>query len=163
MRIVTLLGAVLGSLILMVPANAAPGERVVIPAVGVNAPIVEVGQRGGQQITPPGLWAAYHWRQGVRPCRPGSMTLAGHTYEGGKALLNTAKRLRRGDRILIQRPGKDCAYKVTSNRVQRVGAPFGSCFSFDGGARGCLITCENRIGPGKYTHRRIIKFALIKP
>jgi sortase (surface protein transpeptidase) len=160
MRAAVLLLAVMAYLVTGGTASAAPAERVTIEKIGVNAPIVSVGARGGTLATGDNLWVGYRWSKGVQPCRPGSWMLAVHSYEvrGGQALGNRLGALTRGDVIGIQRPGKDCRYSVTSNRVQPVGASVSECFSFDGRARGCLVTCTGRVGPGMYTHRRVIRF-----
>ena len=151
--ILVLLGAVLVS----APAYA---DRVVIPSLGVNAEIVEVGVSGSTQDMPRSLWTVGHWKRGVKPCAPGSTVLAGHTYEGGRAVFNGLGRLRKGAVVRIERPGPDCTYRVTANYVQPRSESVASCYSWDGPARGCLITCVGRIGPGNYTHRRIVKIVL---
>lgn len=145
--------ALLGLVMFAAPAHA---DRVVIPAIGVNAPIVETGISGGAQAMPSSLWVVGHWRQGVEPCASGSTVLAGHTYEGGRAIFNGLGRLRKGAVVRIVRPGPDCTYRVTTNRVQPRSASMGDCYDWDGPSRGCLMTCVNRVGPGDYTHRRIV-------
>lgn len=156
MRVVMLLLAVIASLTLSTPAQAAP-ERLVIDKIDVNVPIISVEQRGGALALGDDLWTAYRWRAGVKTCAPGSVAFAVHAYEvpGGRALGNRVSNLTRGDKIRI--PGK-CSYRVTSNTVVKASTSLASCYSFDGRARGCIITCVNRVGPGEYTHRRVIRF-----
>lgn len=136
--------------------------RLVVPEIGVNAPIVEVAKRGDAQATPGRLWPVFHWRNGVQPCAGGSMVLAGHTNEGGRAVFNRLGRLTRGDRVRIRRPGRDCIYVVTSNRLQRADRSVRRCYDWDGPARGCLITCVGRVAPGVYTHRRVVRIRLVR-
>lgn len=164
MRAAVLPLSILAAFVLGGPANAAPAERVVIPAIGINAPIAGVGQHGGALALGHGLGTAYRWNAGVRPCAPGSLMLAFHAYTvpGGQAIGNRTGGLDRGDTITIQRPGKGCRYQVTTNRVQPASRSVGDCFSFSGRARGCIITCVGRIGPGTYTHRRITRFVRIQ-
>lgn len=157
MRAVMLLLAVVASLTLGAPAQAAPAERLVIDKIDVSVPVVSVGQRDGALALGHSLWTAYRWRAGVSVCAPGSIAFAVHAYEvpGGRAVGNRVSTLTRGDKIRI--PGK-CSYRVTSNRVVKAGTSLSSCYSFDGRSRGCIITCVNRVGPGDYTHRRVIRF-----
>lgn len=151
---------VIGVLALFMFAAPANAERVVIDSVGVNAPVVNVGLRGGALDLGNDLWTAYTWRAGVRPCSPGSFAVAVHAYEvpGGRALGNRVRGLKSGTRIRIERPGKDCTYRVTTATTVGARANLSSCYSFDGRARGCIITCVGRTGPGQYTHRRVIRF-----
>lgn len=153
---VTLLGLTLAA----APSHA---DRLLIPDLGVNAMVVGVGQRDGAQVSPPSLWRVYHWRQGVKACQPGSVTFTGHNYEvpGGRAVFRHLDRLKVGDVVKVTRPGRrNCAYVVTSNRRITASASVRSCYAWDGRARGCLITCSGRVGPGDYTHRRIVRFVL---
>ncbi len=161
LRAVAYLSVTLLGLILVAAPSYA--DRLVIPDLGVNAKVVEVGQRDGAQVSPPSLWRVYHWRQGVRACQPGSVTLTGHNYEvpGGRAVFRHLDRLKVGAVVKVTRSRqRDCSYRVTSNR--RIGASTSvrSCYAWDGRARGCLITCTGRIGPANYTHRRIVRFVL---
>lgn len=151
------------TLVVSVVTPAAHADQLVVPAIGVKAPIVEVGLRGDSQATPGRLWPVFHWRDGVKPCAGGSTVLAGHTFEGGAAVFNRLGRLKPGHRIRIKRPGRDCTYKVTSNRLQRASRSVASCYDWDGPARGCLITCVGRVAPGTYTHRRVVRVRLVRP
>lgn len=157
MRAVALTLAILASFLIGAPAQAASGDRMVIDKIDVNSPIVRVGQRSGALTLGHSLWTTYRWGAGVKPCAPGSVAFAVHAYEvsGGRALGNRVSSLRSGDKIRI--PGK-CSYRVTSNTVVKRNTSLKSCYSFDGRARGCIITCVNRVGPGDYTHRRVIRF-----
>ncbi len=155
-----LMVTLLGLTLVAAPSHA---DRMLIPKLGVNAKVVDVGQRDGAQVSPPNLWRVYHWGPGVKPCAPGSMALTGHNYEvpGGKAVFRHLDRLKVGDVVKIARPGRrGCAYRVTSNRRIRASASVRSCYGWDGPARGCLITCTGRVGPGSYTHRRIVRLVL---
>lgn len=157
-RLFSLILAVAAVVLMASPAHA---DRIRIPAIHVNAPIAAVGVEHGVLAVGPNLWTVYRWKDGVRPCQLGRFTLAGHTYEGGAAVFNRLAALRRGDRIHMSRPGRACTYLVTSSRLQKASVSVKSCHSFDGmRSTGCLITCVGRIGPGEYTHRRVIRFRM---
>lgn len=160
LRTVTYLAtALLGVLLSLAPAQA---DRLVIPNLGVNAQIQEVGTRDGAQDAPPSLWTAYHWRQGVRPCEPGSTVLSGHNYEvpGGRALFRHLNTLRPGSVVKIVRPGQDCRYISAKASKVRFNANIAFMYDWDGPARGYLTTCIGRTGPGTYTYRLLVPMRL---
>lgn len=159
LRIVLLPTTFVLGLLFAPPAHA---DRLVIPALRVNAPIVEVGTVNGAQESPASLWKAYHWRDGVQPCEKGSTVLTGHNYEvpGGKALFRHLDRLKPGSMVKIVRPGKDCTYLTKKSFKISVSANVAFMYDFDGPARGYLSTCVGRVGPGRYTHRLVTPMVL---
>lgn len=154
------LTALLTTALLAVAAPPSSAD-VQIPPLGITAPVVPVGiGEGGSLALGHNLHATYIWNRGVRPCSLGSFVLAAHSYEvpGGRALGNRLGQLERGDRIRF--PG--CSYRVTTSKVVRPARASAGCWDFDGKARGCVITCVGRIGPGNYTHRRVIRIVRVR-
>jgi len=85
---------------------AAPA-RVIIPALGVDAPVVEVGwhvvQAGDQPL---GEWetvagAAGHHRGSADPGQPGNCVLSAHSSDAGDAVFRGLEGLRPGDVVRV--------------------------------------------------------------
>lgn len=104
-----------------VPAKSPP-SRIVIPSIGLDAPVVEVGwvmvERSGQQVTE---WevadnaAGFH-QGSAYPGNPGNTVLSGHHNIRGKVfryLVNVAA----GDEIILYAEDRAYHYKVESKEI----------------------------------------------
>ena len=142
-------------------ARSAQGARLSIPALGVDAGMIDVGVRKGQLAIGRSVRDVYRWRQGVRPGQRGSAVLAGHTWSKGDGVFDRLGELRPGDRVTV---GK-AKFKVT--RVRRVthlnAAGVRDLFSDRGRARLVLITCGDRNNvTGVYRTRIIVNAKKIR-
>lgn len=130
-------------------------DRLVVPALGVDAPVLAV-KAPGRTLTPPadpqqlGWWA-----DGARPgSATGSALIAGHTVHTGGGALDDLETLRRGDEVFVEnrlrRGGRTVertvAYLVRSVEVFRKGtiaARAEELFSQEVDGRLVLLTCED--------------------
>jgi sortase A len=104
-----------------VPATSAP-SRIVIPSIGVDSPVVEVGwvvvERDGQLITE---WAVADYAVGFHqgsayPGNPGNTVLSGHHNIRGKVfryLVNVEV----GDEIVLYAEDRPYHYRVESKQI----------------------------------------------
>ena len=110
-------------------ATAAP-ERVVVPAIGMNAPIVYTGvKKNGQLNIGWNLHVLYSQRRGDPPCDDSGSTLyVGHAWRSGNGVADKLLRLKRGD---IARVG-GCRLKMIRKRVIDDGVGIASLSRVDG-------------------------------
>ncbi|UDY24694.1 class F sortase [Nocardioides sp. Kera G14] len=86
-------------------AHGAP-RRVVIPALGVNAPVVSVEVAGGTLLPPADASTLGWWAGGAVPGSPaGSVLISGHTVHTGGGALEHLERLHLGDRVSVSTGG----------------------------------------------------------
>lgn len=111
-RLTALLAASVVSCLLFAgvgPADAASG-RVSARAIGLNAPIVEVGVKNGRLQIGDNPRVLYAKRGGDPPCdQSGSTVYAGHAWRAGNGVADRFGQLRRGDIIRVN----GCRFKVT--------------------------------------------------
>jgi len=96
--------------------------RIVIPAAGIAAPVVEVGwhvDRSGD--APRGVWdtvsgAAGHLRGSADPGQAGNCVLAGHSSDAGGAVFRRLNEVAAGDRIELYTVSGQC-YTYTVSTV----------------------------------------------
>ncbi len=131
------------------PAEWKPGapRRLIVPALGVDAPVVPIGAPGGV-LTPPadpqvlGWWAA-----GAKPgARHGSALVTGHTVHAGGGAMDDLEQLAAGDRVWMQTDRGRVGYDVRSVVVLGKGelaARAQDVFSQEVPGRLVLITCED--------------------
>ena len=120
------------------PADAAP-ERITSPAIGLNAPVIYVGAKGGQLQIGHNLHAVYAWQDGDPPCdATGSTVYAGHAWRAGNGVGDNWGQLKRGDIIRVG----GCAFKVTKKEYWKADRPIGSLSSQTGPGRIALVSCK---------------------
>jgi hypothetical protein len=95
--------------------RAAP-TRLRIPAIGLDAPIDQVGATAGGALEMPADAGHLGWyRRGVRPGQPGDAVLAGLLRRDGAIPLGRLTDLRAGDRIEVGlADGTSLAFEVAS-------------------------------------------------
>lgn len=110
-------------------AAAAP-ERVVIPSIGVKAPVVYVGvKKNGELNIGWNPRVLYAMRRGDPPCdQSGSTLYVGHAWRSGNGVADRLLRLKRGD---IARVG-GCRFKMVRKRVIDDGRDISNLSRVDG-------------------------------
>lgn len=96
-------------------ADAAVPVRVVIPAIGVDAPVVPLGlEPTGALEAPAGVAETGWWADGPEPGEAGPAVVAGHVdSQAGPAVFYRLGELRPGDRVEITRAdGSQVAFVV---------------------------------------------------
>jgi sortase (surface protein transpeptidase) len=117
-----------------------------IPAIGVDAALVEVGtgDDGGMEI-PADVATAGWYRWGPRPGEPGSAVIAGHvdSRTQGRGAFFDLRRLSPGDLVEVDYDdGSSTTFEVTGRDVvAKAVVPVDELFSRDGPARLTLVTC----------------------
>lgn len=131
------------------PATVVAGapSRVIVPRLGVDAPVVPITAPGGV-LTPPGDPATLGWwSDGAVPgAGRGSALVTGHTVHTGGGALDDLEELADGDRVEVATPQGALGYVVTRTEVlgkgelaQRAEALFDQSVP----GRLVLITCED--------------------
>ena len=125
------------------PAGALP-TRVVVPSVGIDAAVDEVGVVAGEDgLVWETAWAAAgHHIDSARPGQPGNVVLTGHVSvadSGNVAVFAGLDRVTVGDVVEVQAGARTYRYEVTELRVVPPGDV--SVLASDHHARLTLITC----------------------
>lgn len=98
-------------------AGGAPPVEIVIPALGVNAPVVPLGlDAQGAMDVPQDPQAAGWYRFGPRPAEVGPAVIAGHVdWRGEPGVFAKLETLRPGDRVTVTNAaGTSAAFTVTA-------------------------------------------------
>ena len=131
------------------PGRATPGSprRLVIPALGVEAPVVPVRTDGDVLIPPSDAQTLGWWSQGAEPgARRGSALVTGHTVHTGGGALDRLETLEVGDAVSVTTSRGGLDYRVTSVEVFDKGAVTrrsGRLFSQEVPGRLVVVTCED--------------------
>lgn len=130
----------------LAPRRPADPERVRIPSLGVDAPVVPVKAPDRTLVPPADPTRLGWWADGARPGSPrGSALITGHTVHTGGGALDDLEQLRRGDRVMVRAGHDVVGYRVQSVQVLQKGAlaqQAGRLFSQKVPGRLVLITCE---------------------
>ena len=131
------------------PARWVPGapRRVVIPRLGVRAPVLPVAAPGGTLVPPSDPQQLGWWAGGARPgAARGSALVTGHTVHTGGGALDDLERLRRGDAVAVRTDRGTIRYRVRRVAVYSKGSVARHSrrlFSQTVPGRLVLITCED--------------------
>ncbi len=134
------------------PATRAPWRpgaprRLVIPALGVDAPVVPVSAPGRNLVPPADAQRLGWWADGAQPgAREGSALIAGHTVHAGGGALDDLEEVEAGAPIVVRAGGQALRYRV--ERVQvlgkgRLARVAERLFSQDVPGRLVVLTCED--------------------
>ncbi|MGZ5403032.1 MAG: class F sortase [Nocardioides sp.] len=96
-------------------AKAEPGapERLEVPALDIDAPVVPIGAPGGVLTPPSDPQTLGWWADGARPgARHGSALVTGHTVSAGGGAMDDLEELERGDRVWMRTDRGRIAYDV---------------------------------------------------
>lgn len=158
------------------PASSRPAAaaRIAIPAVGIDAPVVEVGwhlaEVGGE---PRGAWdtvagAAGHHRGSADLGQPGNCAISGHSSAEGGAVFRRLGELAAGSRIVVETAGGQRYEYVVAEVVtlEEVGATAAErreharWLDPTSGPALTLVTCWP---DWSYTHRIVVRARLQTP
>nr|WP_121251399.1 class F sortase [Nocardioides ferulae] len=132
-----------------VRAPRVPGapERVRIPALGVDAPILPVRAPDRTLVPPADPMRLGWWADGARPGeRRGSVLVTGHTVHDGDGALDDLETLRSGERVSVRTDAGTVPYVVRRVEIYTKGGLARHAerlFSQDVAGRLVLITCED--------------------
>ncbi|MFC7494097.1 MULTISPECIES: class F sortase [unclassified Nocardioides] len=128
------------------PTPGAP-RRLVIPVLGVDAPVVPVRAPGRTLVPPQDPGRLGWWADGARPgAAEGSALVAGHSVHDGGGALDDLEHLGRGDAVVVRTDRGRIGYEVRRVRVYskgRVAEDAARLFSQDVPGRLVLVTCED--------------------
>lgn len=152
------------------PANAYVGApvRLVIPRIGVDAPVKPVGVNAAGNLGVPSDAVHVAWyKYGPRPGAPGTAVIDGHLDTKGvpQAVFYDLNKLSPGDSIEVETAdGRTLTFKVTATKTfayDASDAQIKSLFASSGTAPGLnLITCAGDWMPGqKMYNERFAVFA----
>lgn len=147
------------------PKQVQENANLVIPRLGINAPIEAVGIRTGNVMDVPAQhpWSGVGWyKYGPYPGEPGSAVIDGHLDRPGgfPAVFWELHLLRVGDRIMVVAAGKRVLiFRVVATAFyQPASAPLKRIFRRSGGVFLNLITCAGQWIPSQHqtTHRLVV-------
>lgn len=127
-------------------AAAGRPERIVMPALDVDAPVEPISGSTGTLLPPADATAIGWWREGREPGAPrGAAVLTGHTVHTGGGAFDHLGRLRAGDTVLVRTARGWIRYAVQrteSYRKGRLAAMAPAIFDRTGPGRLVLVTCS---------------------
>ena len=127
-------------------AMAVP-RHLVIPSLGVDAPVVPIGVEDGVLIPPDDPQTLGWWSDGALPgAVRGGALVAGHTVHTGGGQLDDLEQVRRGDQVRVRTDKGVVGYRVTQVRIYRkatLARDAREVFSQTGPGRLVLVTCED--------------------
>ena len=124
-------------------------DRVVLPAVGINAPVVPIETSTDGVLTPPAdVDTAGWWQRSAEPgARKGQVLVTGHTVQDGGGSMDPMGRVQAGDMVRLRSGDRTAIYRATDVAVlsrAEVAANARKLFGQDGGhGRLVLVTCTD--------------------
>ncbi len=129
------------------PAAGVRPEAVVVPALGVQAPVTPIRTEDGALTPPSDPQQVGWWSGGARPgAAEGAAVVTGHTVHTGGGAFDDLDTLAPGDRVLVRSTSDDLAYRVASVEVlsrDELARRSADLFGRTGPPRLVLITCED--------------------
>ena len=133
------------------PAAGVP-TGIVVPKLGVNAPVIPIGVVDGVLLPPDDPQVLGWWAQGAKPgVLRGGALITGHTVHTGGGAFDDLDTLHKGDQVRIRTVRGVVDYEVTGVTIYRKGRLARDAervFSQKGPGRLVLITCEDWNGTG---------------
>lgn len=143
--------------------NVAAPDRLVIPAIGVDAHVKTVGVDANGDMATPGNATDVAWyKGGPYPGKPGSAVIDGHlnTKTVPQAIFYNLDKLKTGDELQVRTvDGQTLTFKVTEVKQYAENSSTQDIFvSSDGKSHLNLITCAGDWVPEKhiYTQRLVV-------
>jgi LPXTG-site transpeptidase (sortase) family protein len=131
-------------------APADPGVRpelVVVPALGVRAPVAGIRTEDGALTPPSDPRQVGWWTGGARPgASAGAAVVTGHTVRAGGGAFDDLETLAAGDAVVVASGARDVVYAVDTVEVlsrDELARRSASLFGRTGPGRLVLITCED--------------------
>ena len=128
-------------------APVAPPVRLLIPSLGINAPVEALGvDSTGAMATPRNIWNTGWYRNGPAPGAEGDAVIDGHVgLPGSPLVFSTLPRLAIGaDIIAVLADGTHNRFTVSAARVWPANSNPPGLFSAYGLPRLSLITCTGK-------------------
>jgi LPXTG-site transpeptidase (sortase) family protein len=149
-------------------APAASPQRLLVPAIGVNASVEPLGlDTQGRMATPSRAENVGWYSPGATPGDVGNAVIDGHLdWTTGPAVFWKLGRLRRGDEMTITRAdGSQAKFVVQSTSVMPYDASTDSLFTRSGPPSLTLITCSGAWDRqrGTYLQRLVVRASLVAP
>lgn len=145
------------------PPVAAPapeqGMHIAIASLGINAPVVEVGETAaGNMEIPDAPWVVGLYKNGPKPGEEGNSVLAGHLgAPGQKSVFTNLVQLKVGDIVMVGEGADKIAFRVTNTLVTTpAAAPLNDIFGPVKGAHLNLITCAGTWDGKSYDQRLVV-------
>ena len=135
------------------PASGPSIARLIIPAIGVRAPLIKLGLNSDETLQVPskpdvtGWWAG-----GARPGGEGAAVIVGHIDSlGGPAVFHDLGNLRNGDRVtIVNKRGTRSTYVVTGQtRVPKNAFPTDEVYADTKKRLLRLITCTGEFNEAR--------------
>jgi sortase (surface protein transpeptidase) len=131
--------------------------RLVIPAIGVDHPVVEVGRHpdGTMEIPHDVHEIGWYGPLGIRPGDAGAAVLAGHvdSRAQGPGAFFGLRDLDVGDAIVVGTEDGEQRWVVSGrNRYPKAELPIETVFAVEGAPRLVLITCGGRFDAGRRSY-----------
>ena len=135
------------------PARAAGRpQRLIVPSLGVNAPVIDIGVVDGVLLPPGDPQMLGWWSAGAVPgALRGGALITGHTVHTGGGAFDDLDTLRKGDHVAVRTARGLIRYAVsgvTVYRKQSLARDAEKVFSQKVPGRLVLITCEDWNGSG---------------
>ena len=129
------------------PWEAGAPRRVIVPALGIDVPVVPIRTVGDTLVPPTDPQRLGWWADGARPgAGAGSVLVTGHTVHAGGGALDDLESLGPGDRVTVRTARGAVSYVVERVRVYSKGAVADHAdrlFAQDVPPRLVLVTCED--------------------
>jgi LPXTG-site transpeptidase (sortase) family protein len=149
-------------------APASPPARLLIPAIGVSAPVEPLGlDAEGRMATPSRPEHVGWYSPGTTPGDVGDAVIDGHLdWTSGPAVFWHLGRLKRGDEITVVRSdGSQAKFAVQSSTTTPYDASTEALFTRSGPPALTLITCAGSWDRqrGTYLQRLVVHASLVAP
>lgn len=137
-----------GRLVAALSAIGTP-DRLVVPSVGINAPVAPIEMSPEGVLTPPAdVDSTGWWRRSAQPgARSGQVLVTGHAVHDGDGAMDDIGEVHAGDRVRLRSGGKTALYRTTSVAVlskAEVAERARTLFGQDRGhGRLVLVTCTD--------------------
>jgi len=146
------------------PPSDAPIQRLVIPGIGVDAPVITLGiDESGAMESPDGPWEVAWYDFSVRPGFKGNAVFSGHVdyHDVGPAVFWDVRDLKKGDEVRVRlADGTLYRYEVTAlNSFEADAAPVKEIVGPTPNEVVTLITCGGTFDSSvrQYSHRVVVR------
>lgn len=146
------------------------GAKLIIPAIGVSAPVEAVGRdaQGHMQVPQANPWEGVGWYQlGVAPGQSGSAVIDGHLDRPGgtAAVFWNLHKLHAGDEVRVEdSKGHTLRFRVYKiESYEPTDAPLKQIFNDTSGTYLNLITCAGQWNPAQHqTTQRLVVYTRLE-
>lgn len=146
-------------------ADASYPVRVLIGAIGVNAPVQSLGTTSAGLIDVPKSYGVVGWyNKSTVPGKAGPAVLVGHYTGGNGGVFDKLKDLGDGELVTVTNgKGQTFTYKVTAkNEYEKDAVPMAELFKSSNESKLQIITCSGKWQSKNYTKRLVVTAELVK-